>query len=252
MQDTGVLGRDWRESGSVPFYPTMTFTDAGLVLGRGTLLAAFAKVQAVSPVFRDGHETRTLCLLAVAYGRPIAESAVAEIGRAGKSWCSGQKLLARFQLSLTGLPQIDERAAYRLFRAEQALEKGTRPSDLLMAVGFPEAARDLAKYSADQPRVPAGSGRESGRWTSGGGGSAPRQRIVRRVALGTSATMSDADAEHSSTIPGAQYAQASPTPILPPKVLAHIVQNHGTGWTDPTKRAASPDNTQPRKASASW
>ena len=37
-------------------------------------------------------------------------------------------------------------AAYRLFRAERVLEKGACPSDLLKALGFPEAARDLAKY----------------------------------------------------------------------------------------------------------
>ncbi len=54
-------------------------------------------------------------------------------------------------------------AAYRLFRAERVLEKGACPSDLLKALGFPEAARDLAQYSLDQPRVPKGSGRESGR-----------------------------------------------------------------------------------------
>src|SRR5262245_50218435 len=100
MQDTGVLDRGWRESGSVPFYSTMTFTDSGLALGRGTLLAAFAKngwekeEQAVSEIFRDGHEARALSLLAAAYGRPIGESGVQIIRRAGKSWRSGQKMLA--------------------------------------------------------------------------------------------------------------------------------------------------------------
>jgi hypothetical protein len=36
------------------------------------------------------------------------------------------------------------------------------------ALGFPRAALDLKKYNPDQPRVPAGSGRESGEWTTNG------------------------------------------------------------------------------------
>jgi hypothetical protein len=41
----------------------------------------------------------------------------------------------------------------------------------MMAVGLDPTPLDhLRKYSPDQPRVPAGSGRESGRWTDGGGG----------------------------------------------------------------------------------
>lgn len=39
----------------------------------------------------------------------------------------------------------------------------------MKALGFPRAARDIEKYWEDQPRVPAGSGRESGEWTSGDG-----------------------------------------------------------------------------------
>jgi hypothetical protein len=169
MQDSGVLTCDGRASESGPFYPAMTFTAAGLALGRGTLLAAFAKdkpkkgQQPAGQVFRDGDEARALSLLAAAYGKPLAESGVQIIRLAGRSYRSGQKMLARFYLSLIGLPGIGEMAAYRLFRAERLLEKGACPSDLLKALGFPEAARDLAKYSPEQPRVPKGSGRESGR-----------------------------------------------------------------------------------------
>jgi hypothetical protein len=59
--------------------------------------------------------------------------------------------------------------AYRLFLAGTALEKGVSPSDLMEALRFPRAARNIEKYWEDQPRVPAGSGRESGQWTSGDG-----------------------------------------------------------------------------------
>jgi hypothetical protein len=58
--------------------------------------------------------------------------------------------------------------AYRLFLAGVALEKGLDPRDLMNALGFPRAAQDIEKYNPDQPRVPAGSGRESGEWTTDG------------------------------------------------------------------------------------
>jgi hypothetical protein len=155
MQDTGVFGWEWREGVPVPFYSAMTFTAAGLALGRGTLLAAFAKdkskkgQQPAGQVFREGHEARALSLLAAAYGRPLAESGVQIIRLAGRSYRSGQKILARFYLSLIGLPGIGEMAAYRLFRAERVLEKGVHPNDLMKHLGFPQAARDLAEYGLD-------------------------------------------------------------------------------------------------------
>jgi hypothetical protein len=68
-----------------------------------------------------------------------------------------------------GLPKIDETGAYRLFLAATTLERGLSPSDLMKALGFPRAARGIEKYWEDQPRVPAGSGRESGQWTAGDG-----------------------------------------------------------------------------------
>jgi len=44
-----------------------------------------------------------------------------------------------------------------------------KPRALMKALGF-ESADRLIKYDPDQPRVPAGSGRESGRWASSEGG----------------------------------------------------------------------------------
>lgn len=76
--------------------------------------------------------------------------------------------MAQIHLAFIGLPKIDEADAYRLFLAGTALEKGLDPSDLMKALGFPRAARDLEKYNPDQPRVPAGNGRESGQWTKDG------------------------------------------------------------------------------------
>lgn len=59
----------------------------------------------------------------------------------------------------SGLPKGDETGAYRLLLAVTALKKGVSPIELMKALGFSRAARDLEKYNPDQPRVPAGSGR---------------------------------------------------------------------------------------------
>jgi hypothetical protein len=68
------------------------------------------------------------------------------------------------------IPRLDDRSdAYRLFLAEELLDAGMSPAALMKGLGFDSPRRDLAKYDPNQPRVPAGSGRNSGRWGSGGG-----------------------------------------------------------------------------------
>jgi hypothetical protein len=167
MQDTDVLDRHWCDEGlGRPLRRSLTFSQAGLMLGRGTLLAEFEKERrAARTLALDGNEARLLSLLTAAHGKPVAEGVIEKIRRAGKLWCAGEKALAQIHLAFIGLPTIDEMGAYRLFLAGVALEKGLGPSDLMKALGFPRAARDVEKYSPDQPRVPAGSGRESGQWT---------------------------------------------------------------------------------------
>src|SRR5215471_8855154 len=48
----------------------------------------------------------------------------------------------------------------------------------MKALGIDSAGLDALKFDPNQPRVPAGSGRESGRWTSGDGGSGASARII--------------------------------------------------------------------------
>jgi hypothetical protein len=177
-------------------------------------------------------------LLTAAYGKPIAEAVVEKLRHAGKSWCAGQKMLARLHLALIGLPMIDETGAYRLFLADMALEKSLSPSDLMKALGFSQAALELEKYREDQRRVPAGSGRESGRWTSGSGGPGataenglPRNAHVKPIVPHVvGGTVSDANPD--GIVPGAQYAQANPTPVLTPEIINKIKTVHGPGAKD--------------------
>jgi hypothetical protein len=138
------------------------------------------------------------------------------------------------------LPKIDDTDAYRLFLAGTALEKGVSPSELMKALGFPRAARDLEKYNPDQPRVPAGSGRESGQWTSGvgasGTGTAAQSRLPRNVHVKpfvpqvVGGTVSDAGPD--GIVPDAQYAQVSQTPIITAETINDILEKHGPGAKD--------------------
>jgi hypothetical protein len=219
----------------------MTFTQAGLALGRGTILAEFEKKgRAAGGLALDGEEARLLSLLTAAYREPLAGGVIEKIRRAVEYWRAGEKALAQIHLAFMGLPRVDETDAYRLSLAEIALEKGVSPSELMKALGFPRAARDLEKYSPDQPRVPAGSGRESGQWTSGDGGGEQRQKFVRRVQLNVvGTTMSDANS--TGIEPGAQYAQASSPPILTQERIDHILDRHGAGTADNTKGKFTPE-----------
>lgn len=234
----------WR--GGAPLQDSMIFTEAGLVLGRGTVLAAIEVDRGGDPVALD--EPRILALLTGAFGRPVSGGVIKKIVRAISLWRAGDKGLAQIYLALTGLSRIGDWDAYRLHLAKKLLKKGLGPGDVLKIMGFEEAARELEKkYNPDQPRAPAGSGPESGRWTSGGGGGAA-QRIVQRIDVNVvGATRSDA--HPPSAAPGAQYAQVNPTPVISAKVMKHIRELHGFGTPDDTKGKFTPDNSTPEAIS---
>ena len=82
--------------------------------------------------------------------------------------------MASMHLAMAGLGRLPRprEAAHRLFLADRLLDRGAEPQMILKALGL--GAGVLARlYNPDQPRVPAGSGVESGRWTSGDEGDAP-------------------------------------------------------------------------------
>ncbi len=57
----------------------------------------------------------------------------------------------------------------RLFVGDELIESGVMPRTLMKAQGFDPAPLDLVKahFNPDQPRWPAGSGRDSGEWSGG-------------------------------------------------------------------------------------
>jgi hypothetical protein len=77
--------------------------------------------------------------------------------------------LALSQVDRLEQPEAD---AHRLFLADGLLNAGFEANAILTAIEAGGAALErLQKFDPDQPRVPAGSGRTSGEWTSTGAGS---------------------------------------------------------------------------------
>ncbi len=73
------------------------------------------------------------------------------------------------------LPPLARREdAFELFWADELMRAGTAPSALLKVIDLNPDLLDLRKFNRDQPRVPAGNGRESGRWDR-----AEETRVIR-------------------------------------------------------------------------
>ncbi|MGH6796435.1 MAG: hypothetical protein ACREDH_14860 [Methylocella sp.] len=152
------------------FHPGLEIGTEGLVLGAGTLLAKAAADSRGRPHLAID-EPRVMAPIAAAYGKPVAPYVIARLRRAAELWVEGEKALAHIHLAHANLPPCGEDETLRLFLAEQCFSEGITPAELMKAHGYVSALLALLKYNPDQPRVPAGSGRESGEWTSGAGAS---------------------------------------------------------------------------------
>ena len=171
LRGDALEGRFEKRARSRPIAYAAEIGDDGLVLGAGTILARMTRDSLGEPVsgLEEG-EDRLHALLAAAHGRPMSPDLPRHLGEAFAHWRRGDKALANIRLAFAQIPRLDDRAdAYRLFLAEELLDAGMSPAALMKALGFDPSRRDLAKYDPNQPRVPAGSGRNSGRWGSGGG-----------------------------------------------------------------------------------
>ncbi len=153
MHVNDISRQQFSKIASRHFQRRITLTGQGLVLGAGTLLAKLDNE--ALPIEAD--QKRIWTLLAVAYDEKISQAVLGSLRRAAKRWQGGDKRLAAIHLAQMGLPDIGEDAAYRLSLAAELLDGDVAPGWL---------ARELG-YDENQPRVPAGSGRESGQWTSG-------------------------------------------------------------------------------------
>jgi hypothetical protein len=153
---------------AVPISPAPHFAPDGLVLGAGTILLPAEERRRLATL--AGQEARLLALLSATYGKAIPQSVLGNIERAAKSWRDGDDCLAGIHLAHARLPQPDDsyQAARRLFMADGLMRAGTSPHDILQALdldpSYVEAVEKL--YNPLEPRVPAGNGIFSGRWTN--------------------------------------------------------------------------------------
>jgi len=169
MKQIDDLQKRWQES--VRFrglHAAMSLEKDALVLGAGTVLARRNQDGALS---LDGEDARLLTLLALACGQPVSASVLGTIRKASRHARVGDDAMAAMYLALAKLPKLHDPSdsARRLFIADALMAEGVSPRDIWTALNFDPAPLDELdkRYNPDQPRVPAGSGRASGEWTSG-------------------------------------------------------------------------------------
>lgn len=162
------LWRAWSlQKRSVPISPAMYFSRDGLALGAGTILLPAVGPRRLADL--QGEEARVLALLAATYGKAISPSVLDKIERASECWLEGDDVAAHTHLASAGLPLPADPSeeARRLFVTDAFIKLGTHPLAILQTLRLDAAyVETIAKYYNEfEPRVPAGNGIFSGRWT---------------------------------------------------------------------------------------
>lgn len=169
MQKIRQLEKQWNDVARFrAVHANLCLGSETLALGAETVVA---KRHPSGGIALDGEEERVLVLLSVAYGRALDPSILGSLRRASKSASAGDECKAAMHMALTKLPRISDPidAARRLFIADGLIAAGVAPRDIWEVLGFDPAILDaLTKYDQNEARVPAGSGKPSGEWTSGG------------------------------------------------------------------------------------
>jgi hypothetical protein len=152
MQSEELVRRCDDHLATHPIAAEMAFADGFLALGAGTRLA---KLDA--PV----DEPRLAALLTAAHGGPIAASRLTHVRRAVETWREGNRALALTHLALSRLAKLADpiEGARWLSLAEALMDAGVLPEIIAreLANAGIGAHPPAAKYSPDQPRVPAGN-----------------------------------------------------------------------------------------------
>ncbi|MGD0565409.1 MAG: hypothetical protein ABSA66_20275 [Roseiarcus sp.] len=217
-----TLRADWtarRANARVSALPE--FASGSLTLGAGT------KIAEPRGVSRDeaAEGERAVALVSTAIGRPLDASAAAHVRRALAKAREGDAPLALTHLALAGAGRLTEPCedARRLFMADGLMKAGVPPCAILEALrDKPLTPADLDRaYNPDQPRVPAGNGIISGRWTGGdwqAEASASPQAKNPRVQLADASTTQGqevrSDASPASSAPSAPEQPSATQSLL--------------------------------------
>lgn len=189
MLTADSLRKSWENLGRfAAIEPALTITEAGLVLGAGTVLAKHMTTAGGSPALAvTGNEERILALLTVACARRVDPGVIGHIHRTAASCSRGEIDLARIHLAYARLPSLGDAktASYRLFLADELLNDGMPPRELLVGCGLDPSALDAIKagFNPDEPRVPAGNP-DGGEWTTSGDAEAAPQ-LMSPIGNGT-------------------------------------------------------------------
>ncbi len=165
----GALRKQWdKHLRSHRFHSAIAIADEGLVFGAGAVLARMTQDRSGRPALAvDADKERILCMLMAVLGRPAPRNVMKYVARASEQWSRGEKCLSAIELAFAGLPRLEGREeGFRLFLAEELLEKRFSPRGLMRKLGLDPDTNEFRKdYHPGQPRVAAGNGRESGRWS---------------------------------------------------------------------------------------
>ena len=92
---------------------------------------------------------------------------ISALKAAATYWQGGEKALANIRLIFIGLPYLhDPDDVERVQMAKRLIEERQSDPSIWKMLGFDFEIFSLARFEANEPRVPAGSGVTSGRWAS--------------------------------------------------------------------------------------
>lgn len=165
MQQVESLTKQWNERGRFDrIRAVMELTEAGLMLGAGTLIARLKTDGRGSSVLDfEGQEDRVLVLLSIAFGRSVPARLIGNLRRASRQWAQSNKALVQIQITLAGSPQfIDMEDAFLLFLADGLIAAGISPRALMKAQGLDPTPLDSFKLIEHrQAGAPAKEGERS-------------------------------------------------------------------------------------------
>jgi|GEM_PF-3593060 hypothetical protein len=230
MQADDASQQKFKDVATRGFGDRMALTERGLVAG-GVLLAKMGD----EGLCINGEKERILTLLSIAHRCAVPPAVFGFLRRASKHWRSGDKTLACMQLSQSGLGKLDEEGAYRLSLAAELIEAGFTPRELARELGLSPVQFDISKYDENQPRVPAGNGRESGRWTSADGTPAVAPESTLTEGRSAEANAGDIHREHGLPRDAVAVTRPDGTKIDDPKSPTKKLRWTERGWDDAHK-----------------